>query len=116
MKIARNFPCLGAIALLGISAGCSDPIPPAAQGAVSLYMGPAQGGTCSAGSHYVNAPYVARGGQQTTGKLVPGKAVDGEGGSSVSCSVKPNGGKYSFSASISVPAVDTTGKTVAPTS
>ena len=103
MTTARRVLC--ACALLGagsISAGCSDPVPPPAQGAASIHVGQRTGQNCPTLAHLANAPDPPRGqSQNVSATEVKNKAVDREG-AQVRCKVKPAGGSFQVEASISV--------------
>lgn len=84
---------LGAITMSALaSSGCSDTVPPSAQGAVSYRIWKATGQTCSWG-HSMNAPNLGRG-QNVTSTGVGEVAVDGQGGAKVKCQVKPSGDSF----------------------
>jgi hypothetical protein len=88
--------------------GCSDPVPPPAQGAVTLYLGQpivhVDQMTCP-----VTAQTYQVGATDSKTKTVlaptmsdPGQSViSGEGGSSISCSVTGGGGNFKFSGTLS---------------
>jgi len=80
------------------------PIPPAAQGAISLHLTEFADNTaqCSPGRQWVNAPStpVEIQTQQTTGSEIGTRAVDGVEGSRVVCAVQKSGDKFTFSADI----------------
>ena len=112
MRMAPKFPCIAALGL-GFLASCSDPVPPASQGSVSLHFsGPSAaasmaGKMCQAGNHYSNAPSAFDSAQYTTGTSRPKDTiVDGEQGRTLSCSVKPSGDKFVVNAQLNVPAFD----------
>jgi hypothetical protein len=117
--MATKFSCACALGLFGLAAGCSDPVAPAGQASVSLYLTTYQnamaGMACPASPHWVNVPDAA-GGQQTTADRRGGTAIDGQDSAGVTCTVKDNGGTFSVSASLKAPATDpTTGKPINPT-
>jgi len=86
--------------------GCSDPVPPPAQGAVTLYLGQTvthvDGRTCPVTSTYQVA------GKDSTTKMIaaptttdPGMSViSGQSGSTISCSVKGGKGNFTFSGNL----------------
>ena len=92
--------------------GCSDPVPPPAQAALSLEIGqplaPVNGKNCPVVKTYLV------GAIDSNTKMVsaptatsPGLSlISGENGSNISCSVKGGGGNFSFSASISATSAD----------
>lgn len=117
MTMARKFPCLGALGLVGLVAGCSDPVPPAAQGAISLHLAtPNSGLICSPGPHWANVPDDPKKPPQTSGDVGGKRAVDGEGGMAVQCKVQQSGDTYTVTATLESPASDLTGRTVDNTS
>jgi hypothetical protein len=86
--------------------GCSDPVPPPAQGAVTLYVGQpvvhVDQMTCP-----VTQTYQVGGVDSKTKATMaptatnPGQSViSGEQGSTISCSVKGGGGNFSFSGTL----------------
>lgn len=87
--------------------GCSDPVPLPAEGAVTLIIeGPldATQGSCpvNAGKGYKVGATAKDGTVQAPTAISPGESViDGEGGTTVSCSVRKQGdGTYAFSGSL----------------
>jgi hypothetical protein len=95
---------------------CSDPIPPAAQGAASIHFGKTATDLCNPGIHVANAPYLRQGGQVVTGTASPAyKLVDGQDGGQVTCRVAPSGGGYSVSGSLASPAQNAAGMTLQST-
>jgi hypothetical protein len=92
---------------------------PTAHGAVSVYLttfvNATAGVVCPASPHWVNVPFVASGGQQTTASNPPTIAVDGADGVAVTCSVQEMGGAFKVSALLRSPATDPTGHPVNPT-
>ena len=120
MRIATKFSGACALGLFGLAAGCSDPVPPAGQAAVSLYLttyGMAMAGmACPASPHWVNVPDAA-GGQHNYADSKGAVAIDGQDQAAITCSVKDNGGPFSVTASLRAPATDpTTGKPINPSS
>jgi hypothetical protein len=88
--------------------GCSDPVPPPAQGAVTLYLGhtvdavtamscPVTAQTYQIGATDSKTKSVLAPTASTHGQSV----ISGEGGSSISCSVAAGGGGYRFSGTLS---------------
>lgn len=77
-------------------ASCSDPVPPAAQGAFTAEFGNAPGNTCPATtpSSVLKVGDVTRTGKATV--------ADGENGASVTCTVVPSPGGLSANGSISL--------------
>jgi hypothetical protein len=119
MRMVTKLSYTCALGLFGLVAACSDPVPPAGQGAVSLYLttftGSMAGIACPASPHWVNIPD-APGGQQNTADHKGAVAVDGQDQAGITCTVKDTGGPFSVSASLKVPAKDpTTGMAVNPT-
>ena len=101
MTMARKFPCLGALGLMGLVGGCSDPVPPAAQGAISLHLAtPNSGLICSPGPHWANVPDDPKKPPQTNGDIGGKRAVDGEGGMTVQCKVQQGGDTYTVTATL----------------
>jgi hypothetical protein len=93
---------------------------PSAQGALSLYLtsvaNPMPVVTCPAGAHWINVPFAALGGQQTTATTKGSSAVDGVDQIAVTCAVKEASGVFAVSASLRSPALDpATGSPVNPT-
>ena len=118
MSMARKFSCTGALGLFGLVAACSDPVPPAGQGAASLYLTTTSavvGANCTPGVHWVNVPFAKAGGQQTSATAKGAVAVDGEGEMGVTCSVRASGNSFEVSASLRSPASDPQGMRVNPT-
>jgi len=108
---------LGALGLVGLVGGCSDPVPPAAQGAISLHLAtPASGLICSPGPHWANVPDDPLKPPQTSGDSGGKRAVDGEGGMSVACTVRQEGDTYTVTAALKSPAHDLMGRSVDVTS
>ena len=113
MRMARKFPCIAALGLLGFLASCSDPVPPASQGSASIHFnGPnmadaAAGKMCPPGTHWANAPTAQTADQQTTGATRPKDTIkDGEQGRDFKCSVVASGDKFAVSGTMKVPAFD----------
>jgi hypothetical protein len=88
------------------------PMPPAAQGAVSLHLTELADNTvqCSPGRQWVNAPStpVLIQMQRTSGSEIGTRAVDGVEGSRVGCAVHKSGDKFTFSADITTRRTDGT--------
>jgi hypothetical protein len=90
-----------------VALGCSDPVPPPAQGAVTLYLGqpvvhvdqmtcPVSGqayqiGATDSKTKAILAPTASDPGQSV---------ISGESGSTISCSVRGGGGNFTFSGSL----------------
>jgi len=109
--MARKFTCTCALGLFGLVAACSDPAPPAGQGAASLYLNTTNavvGSFCPASVHWVNVPFAKAGGQQTSATAKGALAVDGEAEMGVTCSVRANGSAFDVAADLRSPAFDTT--------
>ena len=71
---------------------------------------------CAPGPHWVNVPFAAGGGQQTTATRKGALSVDGQDQAAIDCTVKDNGGVFSVSASLRSTAVNPqTGMQVRPT-
>ena len=80
--------------------GCSDPVPLPAQGAISLSVGKPTTAvsqmTCPDSGH----SYTVYSGSVEPSKNSPGESViNGDNGSSISCSVRASGGGFAFSGS-----------------
>jgi hypothetical protein len=107
--MALKFRCIAALGLLGLSASCSDPVPPASQGSASIHVQtPATPGvSCGPGVHTANAPTAQMSQDQTSGQGRPKDVViDGEQGRHFSCSVKPSGDGFVVAGDMNVPAFD----------
>jgi len=107
MRMARNFAGLGALGGLFLFAGCSDPVPPAAQAGISIHVVPYDGMTepdhandrCPPDRHWANVPYDTtrdpnQQQQQTNSTESKMTAVNNQNGNTVSCSVKANGSSF----------------------
>jgi hypothetical protein len=87
--------------------GCSDPVPPPAQGAVTLDVGAPvdhvdQMQCPVPGKVYQIAAVDSKNNVLAPTSMTPGQSViSGEGGSSISCSVTGGGGNYKFSGTLS---------------
>jgi len=108
--MARNIAGIGALSSICLLAACGDPVPPAAQVSLSLHlddpMSPdpeKQKDRCSAGRHWVNVPYPksVNQSQQASATESGPKAVHGQDGNSVTCTVKPNGSGFKFTGNAS---------------
>jgi hypothetical protein len=88
------------------------PMPPAAQGAVSLHLldFADNSARCAPGQQWVNAPStpVLIQMQRTSGSEIGMRAVDGVDGSRVVCAVQKSGDKFMFSADITTRRTDGT--------
>jgi hypothetical protein len=100
--------CVTAVIALG-SIGCSDPVPPPAQGAfiasVNSVSPAPVGKACPAGAAFTYDVPSIRATMPTEvldENTYLHKTIDGEGGSSVRCSVKAGGGGFTFSGEISL--------------
>jgi len=104
--MARKVSCICALGLFGLVAACSDPVAPASQAAVSLYLttNAKPGVACPASPHWVNVPFKLTGGQQTTARVKGDSAIDNQDQMSVTCTVKDNGGTFAVNASLKSPA------------
>ena len=84
MRMALKFRCIAALGLLGLSASCSDPVPPASQGSASIHLQTpvTPGVSCGPGVHSANAPTAQTSTEQTTGTSRPKSdvVIDGEQG------------------------------------
>jgi hypothetical protein len=112
MRKARMLSCAWALGGLGLATGCSSPVSPASQGALSVYLAnnAMAGSNCSPAAHWVNVPYSAAGGQQTNASNKGNVAVDGVAEMGVSCAVKDNGsGGFAVSGTMKSPAFDAQG-------
>jgi hypothetical protein len=86
--------------------GCSDPVPPPAQAAVTLYLGQpvvyVDGKTCPITRTYQIGAIDSKKNVLAPTASTPGQSViSGEGGSNISCSVSGGGGNYKFSGTLS---------------
>ena len=106
MTMARNLTLTASMGLAAILGSCSDPVPPAAQGAASIDLGPPSidaaglGAKCS-NQHWINVPYNANTkGYVTSASSAPSRAIDGENGATVACSVKQSGASYAVNGSL----------------
>jgi hypothetical protein len=119
MRKARKLSCARALSGLGLAAGCSSPVPPASQGALSVYLNApiSVAGSCPPGAHWINVPFAQASGQQIfASSNNGGVAVDGVGEMGVSCTVKDNGsGGFNANGTLKSPAVDAMGNRL-PTS
>jgi hypothetical protein len=122
MRMARNISGVVALAACGLLLSCGDPVPPAAQGSLSIHLSQPNDpddpkASCSPSIHWVNVPYPRKKTQvQQTTELDPKvKAVNGQDGNTVSCSVAPNGSDFKVSIDASAYAEDDDGKKLAPT-
>src|SRR5262245_29063288 len=109
MKVARFAAAPLAVALFSLSTGCSDPPAPPPQGAVSLIVGPPPGKVCSHTNGQISMPMNVAGVLEALNcDLSQGckpdeyVVVDRDRGSTVQCSVVPNGGTYTVSARLRV--------------
>jgi hypothetical protein len=116
MRMAWKLSCTCALGLFGLVTACSDPVAPAAQGALSFDLTTVGTSSCTPGSHWINVPFSPTRAQQTTASSKGTLGVDGQNQVAISCSVKDNGGGvFGVSASLTSPAVDPTGKSLNPT-
>src|SRR5438045_3505716 len=106
MRMARKVSCICALGLFGLVAGCSDPVAPASQAAVSLDLTTSAkpGVSCPPMPHWVNIPFTPANTQQTTARVKGDSAIDNQDQMSVSCTVKDNGGTFAVSATLKSPA------------
>jgi hypothetical protein len=108
--MARNFARLGALGGLFLFAGCSDPVPPAAQAGISIHIieydhmvePDHKDDFCPPGRHWANVPYDAskdpnQQSQQTTNTDSNMTAVNNQNGDTVKCSVTANGSGFTVS-------------------
>jgi hypothetical protein len=105
MRTARYLSLTAAIGLSAILGSCSSPVPPASQGSASVMLGKSSSAsaTCPSGGT-INIPYDAsKSGPTTTGSGRPAPAIDGEGGQTVACKVKPNGSLYEVTGTLYSP-------------
>ncbi|HMJ56312.1 MAG TPA: hypothetical protein VK540_29795 [Polyangiaceae bacterium] len=88
------------------------PVPPAAQGSVSLHVTEILTDLtrCSPGRQWVNAPSTPTPvqTQQTSDTVIGTRAIDGVDGSHVECVVQKSGDQFIFSADITTPRTDGT--------
>jgi hypothetical protein len=101
-RISYWVPVLGLVPLL---TSCSDPVPPASQGAASIaFANPDDPtGTSTARCpvpHTSTAPILTAGNVRTTDVSKGSIAIDGENGNLVQCTVSPGGGGYNVYAKI----------------
>jgi hypothetical protein len=99
-RISYWVPALGLLPLL--LTGCSDPVPPASQGAVALSFSdpdPPATTLCS-NKGAKTAPILVAGNVRTTATNKGTESTDQQNGDFVSCSVTPGGGGYIVTASI----------------
>jgi hypothetical protein len=116
MRMARKSYCLSTVGFAFLFAGCSDPIPPAGQGAASIHFNKTNEDLCNPGIHWANAPYLAQGGEVVTATTSPAsKLIDGQDGAQVSCRVAPSGGGFSVSGSLTGPATSQQGMSLQST-
>ena len=106
MRMARNIAGIGALSSLSLLAACGDPVPPAAQAAVSIHVQPYDDTDpvygqrrCPPDRHWASVPFQrdrqpTSQTQQTTDNESGPKAVHNQDGNSVTCSVKPNGNGF----------------------
>jgi hypothetical protein len=102
MRMARISYWVPGLVLLPLLTGCSDPVPPASQGAVSLNLASPDAPStarCNVGGA-MNAPVMAAGIMATTTVSKGTIALDGENGNKVSCTVAPGGSGYNVGATI----------------
>jgi hypothetical protein len=109
MNVAR-FAAVPLAVALSMLSGCSDPPSPPPQGAVSLKVGVTPGKICSHTNGLISMPFNQGAGVydslncDLSAGCKPDKyvVVDRDRGSSVQCTVAPNGDKFSVSVSLSV--------------
>jgi hypothetical protein len=81
------------------AAGCNDPVPPSAQGAVQLVVGPVPGGEVDPKENCTIPQTLFKLGEVTgSGRT---SVTDGNDGYDVSCTVTPSGGGFRINATIS---------------
>lgn len=98
MKVAFGLFGMGAIVMTALASfGCSDTVPPPAQGAVSYHFTKAAGQSCFVNPHFSNAPDLGKG-QNVTASNVGEVAVDGQNGAQIKCHVKAQGSAYDVGA------------------
>jgi hypothetical protein len=119
MRMAWKLSCTCALGLFGLVTACSDPVGPAAQGAMSLDMTTTVGpmlGICPPGAHWINVPFSPTRAQQTSATSKGALGVDGQNQVAISCTVRDNGGGvFGVSGSLKAPATDPNGMAVNPT-
>lgn len=81
------------------AAGCNDPVPPSAQGAVQVLVGPVPGGEVDPKENCTIAPTLLKLGEVTGSART--SVTDGSDGYNVQCTVSPNGGGFRINAQIS---------------
>jgi hypothetical protein len=79
-----------------------DAGPPAAQGTASLHLVSAAGASCAQGPRWMNVPIADIAQPTVTGSMIGERAVDGENGAVVSCTVILIGGGYAMSGDFDV--------------
>jgi hypothetical protein len=110
MRMARNFAGIGALGGLFLFAGCSDPVPPAAQAGISIHVieydknvEPEHAADfCPPGRHWANVPYdttkdPSQQSQRTNTTDSTATAVNNQNGDVVTCSVTPSGSGFKVS-------------------
>jgi hypothetical protein len=91
-----------ALVLFPAITACSDPVPPASQGAAFISFAspdPPSAALCNV-RHQAIAPILTAGNVATSGTTKGTIAIDGENGNVVNCTVSPGGGGYNVGASI----------------
>jgi hypothetical protein len=84
-------------------AGCTaDAAPPAPQGSASLHLVAADGAACAPGPRWMNVPIGDIALPTVTGSMRGERAVDGQNGAAVTCTVILIGGGYAMSADLEV--------------
>jgi hypothetical protein len=74
------------------------------------------GVACPASPHWVNVPFARQGGEQTTASTKATSAIDGQDGTSISCTVRATANGFDVNATLKAPAVDpSTNQPVNPT-
>jgi len=116
MMMARMLACAVTVGLLSL-ASCGDAVHPASQAVVSLHVAQLGSGSnlsCTPGPHWASVPYNPLGGQQVSATSAGARALDGENGMTVKCTVAPAGDKFKVTANLVSPAVNA-GNTLTPT-
>jgi hypothetical protein len=113
MRMARNIAGIGVLGCLPLLAACGDPVAPAPQASVSIHIKEYErenmtygNKRCPPALHWLNVPYQRDRGtsaqsQQTNDSTADVRAVNGQEGAKVSCSVKPAGSGFTVSLSAS---------------
>lgn len=111
MRMARNIAGITVLGCLPLLAACGDPVPPAPQAAVSIHLQEYdktnleyRDKRCPPYRHWVNVPYQqdkqpSQQSQLLTDSEANVRAVNGQNGDKITCSVKRSGNGFSVSGS-----------------